>query len=209
MNLVLVHGLAGSSRWWRDVVPELEGHHTVEVLDLPGRDPLEAVASAAEDSVLVGHSLGGLVCVRAALARPEHVRALVLVAPVGVPQAQSVLRSVAPLVRTARPAPITLARLLARDVLRLGPVPLVRGITTALAADVRGELSTLRMPTLLIWGSRDPLVPVELALEWRHALPQARLALLEGVAHTPMLEQPHALARELLKFLDELERDAA
>ena len=208
VNLVLVHGLAGSSRWWGNVVPELEAHHTVEVLDLPRRDPLEAVASAADDSVLVGHSLGGLVCVRAALADPQRVRGLVLVAPVGVPMARSMIRSIAPLARTARAAPIALTRLLARDVLRLGPMPLVRGITTALAADVRGDLSRLQMPTLLVWGSRDPLVPAELALEWRRALPQARLALLEGVAHTPMLEQPHALARELLKFLDELDREA-
>jgi len=209
MDIVLVHGLAGSSRWWRAVVPDLEAHHRVEVLDLPRGDPLDAVAPRIDGAVLVGHSLGGLVCVRAALKHPERVRALVLVAPVGVPLARSLTQNLAPLVRTVVAAPRALVPLLVRDAIRMGPFALVRGAATAVGADVREELSSLHIPTLLVWGSRDPLVPPGLAEEWHRALPDARLAVLEGVAHAPMLERPHELARALLDFLDEVEHQAA
>jgi pimeloyl-ACP methyl ester carboxylesterase len=209
VNIVLVHGLAGSSRWWRAVVPDLEARHRVEVLDLPRGDPLDAVAPRIDGAVLVGHSLGGLVCVRAALRHPERVRALVLVAPVGVPLARSLTQNLTPLVRAVVAAPTVLVPLLVRDALRMGPFALARGAATAVGADVRAELSSLHLPTLLVWGSRDPLVPAELAEEWHRALPDARLAVLEGVAHAPMLECPHELARELLDFLEEVENEAA
>lgn len=209
MNVVLVHGLAGSSRWWRSIVPELEPRHHVDVVDLHRGDPLDAVAECANRAVLVGHSLGGLVCVRAALRHPERLRGLVLIAPVGVPLARSLTRSVAPLVRAVVAKPTTLVPLLVRDTLRIGPLGLVRGAATAVGADVREELASLHLPTLLVWGSRDPLVPAELAEEWHRALPDARLAVLEGVAHAPMLERPEALARELVRFLDEIEHESA
>ena len=208
MNILLVHGLAGSSRWWRGVVPELEARHRVDVLDVPRRDALGAVAARGDDAVLVGHSLGGLLCVQAAIAHPDRVRALVLVQPVGVPLGRSAIRSVAPLARVLVTAPTSLP-LLARDALRAGPLTLVRGIAMALTADVRSELSALRMPTLLMWGSRDPLVPAQLAQEWRRGLPHARFVVLEGASHLPMLDRPRELAAELLSFLEEVEDETA
>lgn len=208
MNILLVHGLAGSSRWWRNVVPTLEERHRVEVVDLPRRHPGDAVAARAHGTVLVGHSLGGLVCVQAAVAHPDRVRALVLVQPVGVPLGRSAIRSVAPLARVLVTAPASLP-LLARDAVRAGPLMLMRGAATALTTDIRTELSSLRMPTLLVWGSRDPLVPEQLAQEWRRGLPHARLVVLEGASHLPMLDRPRELAETLLEFLEELEDEMA
>jgi len=207
MKIVLVHGLAGSSRWWRNVVPELERRHGVDVVDLPRRDPLPAVADRAEGAVLVGHSLGGLLCVRAALLHPERVRALVLVAPVGVPVGRSVPVTAARLARAILHAPRRLVPLVARDAIRAGPLALLNGASTALGADVRAQLSSLHVPVLLVWGSRDPLVPPELAEEWRRGLPNVRLAVLAGASHVPMLDRPRELAAELLRFLEEVEHE--
>ena len=191
----------------------LLGEREVRVVELPRSGhsfrPLETAgwlaASLEPKTDLVGHSLGGLVAATVAAERPDLVRRLVLVAPVGAGDRIPVARYGTRLARTLASAPAPLLWTIVSDAARWGPAALARGAVAAMRNRFAGEVAA---PTLIVWGSRDPLVPAELALEWRRALPQARLALLEGVAHTPMLEQPHALARELLKFLDELDREA-
>jgi pimeloyl-ACP methyl ester carboxylesterase len=205
VHVVLVHGLGGSSRWWRDVIPPLEKHHAVETLDLRRGDPVEAVRRRADGSVLVGHSLGAYVCTRVAIETPERVRALALVAPVGVPLGRSLLANVAPLVRALLHAPSRVLPALALDAVRAGPRPILQGARTALVADVREELASVRLPTLLVWGARDPLVPPEVAMDWRAGIPHAELAMISGASHVPMLEQPTELAQVLLRFLEQLE----
>jgi pimeloyl-ACP methyl ester carboxylesterase len=94
--LVLVHEGIADMRMWDDVVPALAERHRVLRYDLPGygRSPLgsEPISSTADlDAVLdafdvpraalVGGSLGGRVALEYALARPERVSALLLVAP--------------------------------------------------------------------------------------------------------------------------------
>ena len=191
----------------------LLGEREVRVVELPRSGhsfrPFETAgwlaASLEPKTDLVGHSLGGLVAATVAAERPDLVRRLVLVAPVGAGDRVPVARYGTRLARTLASAPAPLLWTIVSDAARWGPAALARGAVAAMRDRFAGEVAA---PTLIVWGSRDPLVPAELALEWRRALPQARLALLEGVAHTPMLEQPHALARELLKFLDELDREA-
>lgn len=99
--VVLLHGLteAGTAwpdlveRWgdtWRIVAPDLRGHGSSprfaageldQAPELMLADVLAVVDSEADPVVLVGHSLGGLLALRAALARPDRVRALVLEDP--------------------------------------------------------------------------------------------------------------------------------
>ncbi|MFZ0343088.1 MAG: alpha/beta fold hydrolase, partial [Gaiellaceae bacterium] len=100
--LVLVHGLGGTVENWRAIAPPLAASHRVLVPDLPGHGhsaPLaevrdvDALAEAvlgiadAEEAgvaVWVGHSLGGVVGLRAAALRPDAVRGLVLAAAAGI-----------------------------------------------------------------------------------------------------------------------------
>ena len=91
--VVLVHGLAGSSRWWRDVTPALALEHAVHLVDLPrwqAYDPDELVDRIARrfadlsPATYIGHSLGGLLSVRLAARHPETVDRLVLVSPAGI-----------------------------------------------------------------------------------------------------------------------------
>jgi len=96
-GLILVHGGAAHAGWWDHIAPRYAGSRRVVALDLSGHgdsdwrdtyriatwaDEVAAVADvagAADDAVLVGHSLGGLVGIRASIAHPDLVRDLVLV----------------------------------------------------------------------------------------------------------------------------------
>src|SRR4051794_34628475 len=113
--LALVHGLSGSSRWWRPVLPLLGGRD-VRVIELPRFDRGFRLAATAEwlaaslepETDLVGHSLGGLVAATVAAERPDLVRRLVLVAPVGAGDPLPVSRYGAGLARTLASAPAPL-----------------------------------------------------------------------------------------------------
>lgn len=59
---------------------------------------------------------------------------------------------------------------------------------------------TEAVPTLIIWGDDDPIIPVEHGIEAHAAMPASRLAIFEGVGHFPHVEVPDRFVDELLAF---------
>ena len=198
-----MHGLAGSSRWWRDVEARLGGLD-LDAVDLPGRglDELERwLADRLEPrAALVGHSLGGLLAARVAARRPDLVDRLVLIAPAGLPGRRAVGHAFPLAHALARVRP-RFAPMLLRDALRAGPLGLWAGARAAVTTDVRDELEHIRAPTLLVWGEHDRLVPASNAAAWAEALPDARVELIPRAGHVPMLERPEEVSRLLREFL--------
>jgi pimeloyl-ACP methyl ester carboxylesterase len=207
--LVLVHGLSGSWRWWRDVVDDLAPLREVHALDV-SVGPADAAAwllrwadAAGLDRFgLIGHSLGGAVSTRAAAAAPDRVTELVLVSAVGMPYGRRLLGYGLPLLEALLAARPAFLRTLALDAARVGP-RLLPAALYATRADVRADARSIRAPALLVWGSRDRLVPAAVAAAWREALPQARLVTIAGAGHVPMVERPRAFASAVVGFLDE------
>ena len=213
--VVLVHGLAGSSRWWRETEAALRARHRVHVLDLPGfgserrsrfvlADAPARVAEALEPIApahLVGHSLGGLVCARVAARRPELVDRLVLVAPAGALQPRRVRSHALPLALALRAARPSFLRLLAADALRAGPWTILAAAREVVRDDVLPDLRLISAETLLVWGERDSIVPPSLGEVFRTELPRARLEVMLGARHVPMVERPREFAALLEDFL--------
>jgi len=61
----------------------------------------------------------------------------------------------------------------------------------------------LRPPTLVLWGAKDRLVDPRLAPRLAAAIPDARLAVLDGIGHVAMLEAPETTARLVLGMVEE------
>jgi pimeloyl-ACP methyl ester carboxylesterase len=61
------------------------------------------------------------------------------------------------------------------------------------------------LPVLIVWGDRDPIIPVEHAEDAHRELPNSRLEIFEGVGHVPQLESPGSFISALERFLDETE----
>lgn len=211
--LVLVHGLAGSWRWWSPVLQTLAARRSVNVVDLPRfRDVVSAaelsswlsrwlVAAGLEQADIAGHSLGGLVAAELASKRNDQTGRLILVAPAGIPCGRSIPGHAFPLLATLYDVRRWLP-MLAADALRTGLLDVARGIAFVSSRDLRQELATVRGPTLLIWGERDRLVPLRIAEEWRRTMVNVRLEYLR-CGHVPMLEAPRELAGCMLSFLDD------
>jgi len=216
--LVLVHGLAGSWRWWRPVLPTLATERSVLLVDLPGFGGLPRVrpfdldasvdwlarwSQAAEigPADFVGHSLGGLLCARLAAHHPDTVRRVVLIAPAGLP-GRTAAGATGSLLRVLWASQPRFLALLVRDTLRSGPVTIGTAARALLAADVRADLALVRARTLVLVGRRDHLVPLAHAEELARALPDGRVRTLDA-GHVPMVDRPAELSRELLGFLAE------
>mgnify|MGYP001554226593 CR=1 FL=1 len=63
------------------------------------------------------------------------------------------------------------------------------------------SLPGLALPTLVIAGDRDPATPVAMSQAIVHAVPGARLVVLDGAAHLSVLEQPAAFTAAVQDFL--------
>ena len=63
-------------------------------------------------------------------------------------------------------------------------------------------LGGVTTPALVVWGSHDRIVPAECAHAYVAALPQARLARIEGAGHFVEMEKPRELARAITQFIE-------
>ena len=75
---------------------------------------------------------------------------------------------------------------------------------TQAGSDAEG-ISTISMPTLIMWGGDDDWVPTQLTEYWRRDLPDAEIIIYPGVGHVPMEEIPDKSAADLNVFM---KRDA-
>ncbi|MBX6343255.1 MAG: alpha/beta fold hydrolase, partial [Thermomicrobiaceae bacterium] len=216
--VLLLHGLAGSTRWWSRNVAGLAARLRVYALDLAGfgrttaarrrpLDELPEVLAAWMDQVgierahVVAHSMGGAVALRLAAEHPERVDRLVLVDAAGIPSSGGFVQFGRDLLREGLQTTLGLVPLLVSDVLRAGPASLLSASREILAEDVRPLLARVRAPTLLVWGERDALVPLEEARALAAQLPGARLVVIPGAGHNAMIDQPDAFNRAVLAFL--------
>jgi len=74
-------------------------------------------------------------------------------------------------------------------------------VRSVVSYDVSAQLSSIKAPTLLIWGERDRVVPKEDALLAQKAVKGAELVLLPDVGHMPEVEVPEAFNKVLDGFL--------
>ncbi|WP_224240605.1 alpha/beta fold hydrolase [Hyalangium gracile] len=178
-----------------------------------------ADARLPERFALLGSSFGSLVSLAFTLAHPERVRALVLVSPVAsVQRVRRWALSLSTLVRMPKPfayvfAP-TVARVLGgrnlppegraeivREARRLSPLELLRRLRDVLEADYLGALEQLRVPTLIIHGARDQLVPLGYARDVARRIPGARLEVLREASHLPYMSHAQAFNAFVGDFL--------
>jgi pimeloyl-ACP methyl ester carboxylesterase len=217
--IILVHGLSASSLWWKRNIPALSQQYRLYLVDLPGFGSSgyarhRFVLTHAADWLLkwmegvglqkahfVGHSMGGYICLWIAAHHPEKVSSLVLVSPAVVPGVHTVFEYLVPLVVSVRYLTPAFFPILAYDALRAGPLAIIRAASELLMVDVREELKTLAVPTLLVWGEHDTLVPLSIGYHVRDEMKHARFLLLKRAGHVSMFDQYQQFNAAVLDFL--------
>ncbi len=182
---------------------------------------------------LVGNSMGGFVVAEVAIQFPERVSRLTLVSAAGISSADALQRPVLLFGRIAAAiATNTAARhrsLARRPITRHSSLLLVArhprllkadlayegffkgtgkpGFDDALRAcldyDFRDRLPDVKVPTLIIWGEKDSIIPVRDANEFERLIPDSRKVVMRDTGHIPMAERPRAFNDLLSDFLAE------
>jgi pimeloyl-ACP methyl ester carboxylesterase len=83
--------------------------------------------------------------------------------------------------------------------------PVCPGFGVALNAiihhDVRDRLAEIEIPSLILWGFDDRIVPVSAAVSYHRRIPRSRLEIFERTGHVPQLERPSRFNAILNDFL--------
>ncbi len=217
--LVLVHGLAGSTRWWGRNVESLAEHHCVYLVDLPGFGSMHRSharfeliqagswllqwmeALGIQKAHLLGHSMGGFICLWIAAHHPDKVLRLILVSPAILHEVHSIWGYWLPLLQGARYLSIPFAWILLWDSLRMGPFTLLRAAQSLLSENLGKEVETVQAPTLLVWGEGDTIVPPSLGRVLRQEMHNARLLIIRRAGHVSMFDQPWIFNQAAKDFL--------
>jgi pimeloyl-ACP methyl ester carboxylesterase len=241
--LVLVHGFTGSSLDWADVVEPLTRDRQVITLDHRGHgespntgdaatytfDQLVADFSRLVDRLgldhfdLLGHSMGGIVAMRYALARPERLRSLILMDTAADAQARppdmmragielvrtkgtdAIFDVIQPFLGTGERADVLRARLRTK-LGQMDPVAFVElGEELLTYPSMVEQLATLEIPTTVIVGEHDAALRPA-ADELAATIAGAVLVVVPDAAHSPQDENRVAW---LAAVCDHLARVAA
>lgn len=77
----------------------------------------------------------------------------------------------------------------------------LRGQREQLFRDLHRELGQISAPALIVWGSRDPAVPLAHAYAAQRLIPGSQVRVIDGCGHTPQVERPQEFNRLVLDFL--------
>jgi pimeloyl-ACP methyl ester carboxylesterase len=252
--LLLIHGMAGSSKTWRAVLPQLSQKYRVVAPDLLGhgesakprgdyslgafavwlRDLLEELEVSR--ATIIGQSLGGGVAMQFVYQHPDYCERLILISSGGLgPDVGWTLRML-----SAPGAELFLPVIAPRAVLTAGNkvrswlsgagIQSPRGAeiwraysslsdaetrqaflrTLRSVVDPRGQAVsalnrlhlTAELPTMVVWGDEDRIIPVEHGYALHEARSGSRLEVLEGVGHFPHVERPSEVADLIDDFIN-------
>ena len=223
--VILIHGLGSSAETWAAVVPMLSKEFLVYALDLPGfgRTPLAPEGTNISTHVLylerfldalgyphvtlVGNSLGGWITTRFAVKHPERVERLYLLNSAGLKRENShspyaedrtaARRSFGHMMGFSFPVP----KFVLDAVVRNSQTPAYAGFIRSY--DPREELDSVladvQVPTIIIWGELDNLLPLICAYDLHSGIANSELVLLPHVGHMPQIQAPVKVARIILE----------
>lgn len=236
-ELVFVHGFQNDHTGWRPLVERLDGEsYRFTSFDLPGCGASGAVDSSRrctideygadltalcdelglDRPVLIGHSLGAVTALSAALARPGRFGGVVLMAPASTsgldflpdeasfealayPSAQQ-RRALATAAFRQQPPEAYLRELL--EVVERATPEHVEGAAWSMREFRRqDELAALDVPAILLCGDRDKHVPLRNHLATHGAIPRCGLQVYYDIGHVPFVETPERCAADVERFL--------
>jgi pimeloyl-ACP methyl ester carboxylesterase len=132
---------------------------------------------------------------------PDLVERVVLQGPTMDPRARTVWQQIARWLRNSPQEPLSHGLISAREYPRCGLRRLIKTFRYALDDRIEEKLPHVRVPALVVRGSRDPIVPQRWAEEASRLLPMGRLAVILGAPHTVVYDAPLDLARVVRPFL--------
>jgi pyruvate dehydrogenase E2 component (dihydrolipoamide acetyltransferase) len=237
MVTVLIHGFGADLGSWMFNHAAIAEDRIVYALDLPGHggsskqvgnasltDLAQTISTFLESvgvrqAHLVGHSLGGAIAVLVAVASPDQVSSLSLIAPAGLGNeisdnfikgfiTETRARKLRPVLEMLVANPGLISADMIEDVLKFkrldGAEEALHSIADAMACDgqqrldLRDRVAALPMPVQIIWGDQDRILPVHHSEGLPKKIEVIRFA---DAGHIPHMEKAAEVNAAIRKFV--------
>jgi len=170
---------------------------------------------------LIGSSLGGQIAAEYATSHSQEIEKLVLVAPSGImkestpaldayimaalyPNEQSAKNAFELMEGSGKQANAAIVNGFIER-MRL-PNAKLAFMSTLLGIKnselIKSKLQEISTPTMIIWGSDDPVIPIQHADSFVSTIQGCRFFRMNGCGHTPYVQDPHIFASKVLEFLN-------
>ena len=195
-KLIFLPGASGSTTFWTPLIQALENQHPKQVIAYPGfaDEPSQqsvfdfaslsdfVLNQIQDECILIAQSMGGIFAVQAALARPDLVKGLVLMATSGG---------------------IDLSPFQLQDWRTDYQHQYVNYpdwfVTTQI--DLSPQFEKIKLPVLLLWGNQDLISSVAVGQALQQKLPQAELHIIDGGDHAFAAQYAAVVAEHLKPYL--------
>lgn len=244
--VIFAHGLGSDQGAWRYVAPGFEPDHQVILFDHVGaggstlaaydREKYSTLCGYADDvldicrtldlqsTVFVGHSVGAMIGMLAALKEPQRFERLVLLCPSPrylhadgyqggfsryemdelLQLLESDLQEWASILGPALMGDVDRPELsaeLTRGFCQTDPEILRHFARVALFSDYRAELSRVRVPSLILQCDQDIIAPVQVGEYMHDQMPGSLLVKMQATGHCPHLSAPHETSLLIREYL--------
>ncbi|GAC1432686.1 MAG: alpha/beta hydrolase [Ktedonobacteraceae bacterium] len=218
-TIILVHGLSVSSGYMMPTAVRLAPHYHVYLPDLPGfgRSPnpphilniaelADALASWMQTMKLppatfLGNSMGCQIIVNFTLRYPQCINRAILVSPTMDTKALTIHQEAQRLLRDTPCEPLHFLPVLLREYALAGISRTIRTLQYAFEDPMEEHLPHVHVPTLVVRGSRDPIVPQDWAEKVNRLLPNSQLVVVQGAGHAVNFNSPDELVHLVRWFL--------
>jgi len=168
------------------------------------------------DVILMGMAMGGWAAVEIAVRNTSRLSQIILIDAVGIKPGDRDTRDIADIFGVPEPE---VAKLLFHDPAQASSLATMTDEqVTRLAGDriahamytwepymhnpqLQYRLHRINVPTLLLWGASDGVVPVAYAEAYRQMIPGATLVVIPEAGHLPHIEQPDRVLQHVLTFV--------
>ena len=179
------------------------------------------IASDIKRPNLIGSSLGGQIAAEFATSHSQEIEKLVLVSPSGVMKQSTpaldayIMAALYPNEQSAKNA-FEMMECSGKEVnevvvngfierMRL-PNAKLAFMSTLLGIKnselITSKLQTISTPTMIIWGSDDPVIPIHYADRFVSTIKDCRFFRMDGCGHTPYVQDPQTFASKVMEFLN-------
>lgn len=225
-TILILHGWGQSSFSWLNSTTLFNRNHRYLLLDLPSFGGTANLADGADipqftefvheftkklnlnHFVLIGHSFGGQIAADFALKHPDLLQKLVLVdaAVIRTKNLKTQIKSI--LAKTFKPISSLLPIQVINSIFKIQSPDYINAskhqrsvLHKILRYNLKSKLHLIEVPTDIIWGSEDHLIPYvgKVLVE---TIPNARLHLVYGAGHSLQLSHPDKLATTINEILN-------
>lgn len=231
-TILFIHGAGGGQFTWSYQKGFFKKEFNPIIIELPGhgesgREGEEEIGRYAEHVYaflkamglgkvfLVGHSMGGAIVQTLALAHPEAIEGIVLVAtgarlrvfPMileGIrDHFEQIVQKITQFVYSQKAPPELIERSV-YELMKCPPEVLYGDFLACDRFDLMNEVEKIDLPTLVISGNDDELTPVKYSQFLHHRIKRSKLEILPNAGHMVMMESPKSFNEKVREFIMEV-----